>query len=233
MKQLFFFFALSLSLILSACSNTEDTSPISPQFNKTSVDISYPFGLYQTFPELKGVKVDWYNNAKGLVITVSSPIKSQGQAQLFAVVEFADVDPVMEAVQMVYLGNFSKGIYLVRGIKNRTVSSVKIYLYNNSNLQDRPGPYPEYQLFNSVGIKGWSAGVDAIKISSEKFPNEMKHLFAELTAVEGNTLVFLGKPRWEDFEFPKSPKLNVSNVRLLGYMTGVTANDAFPIVDQQ
>jgi len=240
MKHLFFLFAISLPLLLIGCSQDEqEIMPFSPKVDepihhtdKTSASFNYPFALYQTFPEMKGVKVEWSNNAKGLVITVSSPVKSAGQSQLFAVVEFADVDPAMDAVQMVYLGSSSKRTYLIRGIKNRIVTSVKIYLYN-TDLQDKPGPYPESQLFNGIGIKGWAAADDRVKVSSEKFPARLSHLYAELQAAEGNIVVFLGKPSHEDFDFPKSRRLNVTNVRLLGYTTKQTGYDPYPIITQQ
>lgn len=231
MKQLFFLFAISLPLILIGCSNDEEISPLSTQFegvtnpsNKTSVSTSDRFKLYQTFPELKVVRVSWYNNAKGLVITVGPLFRSAGQ--LFAVIEFGDVDPAINAVQMVYLGSSSKGTYLIRGIKNRAVSSVKIYLINDENLQDRPEPYSEYQLFNSIGIKGWNAADDKVKVSSENFPARLNHLFAELKAVEGNELIFLGKPSHEDFDFPKSTRQTLTGINLIGYVNPIVS--AYP-----
>jgi len=181
---------------------------------------------------MKGVKVEWSDNAKGLVITVGSSEKSIDQSRLFAVVEFADVDPFMDAVQMVYLGSSSKRTYLVRGIKNRIVSSVKIYLYYTA-LQNKPDPYPESQLFNCIGIKGWAAANDRVKVSSEKFPARLSHLYAELQAAEGNKLIFLGKPSQEDFDFPITRRLNVTDVRLLGYTAKRTGYDPHPIIAHQ
>lgn len=241
MKHLFFLLAISLPLILIGCSNDEQESmPLSPdvsepilQFEKTSTSLTQPYPLYQTFPEMNGVVVNWYHNGKGLVITINSSVKIQGQNQLFAVIEYGDVDPAREDINMVYLGSASKKTYLVRGLKNRTVSSIRVYLYNNQEMLDKPDPYPESQLFNFIEMKGWASGSDIIKVNSMKFPGKLKHIFAQLISNERNMLVFLARPVSEDFEFPNSVKLNVSDIRLFGYTSDKTKYYPYPIISQQ
>jgi hypothetical protein len=228
MKHLFFLFAISLPLILIGCSQDEEMSPLSFQsdevghhINKTSPTASYPFQLYQAFPELQGRKISWDNNVKGLVIQIGPSIKAVKSSILFAVVHFADVDPAMDAAKMVYLGSSLKKTYLIQGIKNRTVSSINIYTLNNVNSRNRQEPYLYGQLFNNIKIKGWSSADNMVKVSAEKFPPRLVHMFAELKSDEGNSLVFIGKPIGEDFEFPKSGKQRLRDLKIYGYVNSI------------
>jgi hypothetical protein len=235
MKHLFFLVALSVSLILSGCSNTvEDISPLSPnveepiqEFDKAAGNTSFPFKLYQTFPELTGAKINWLSTNEGLAIKVDM-VEASRRSLLFGVIELMDAESSGSMNQMVYLGNSSKGEYLVGAIKNRRINSVKIYVCNSIDIKEQREPYPQSYLFKSININGWAAADDAVKVSSENFSNRLGHLFAELIVIEGNELIFLGKPRSEDFEFPKSPKQTLTNVRLFGYINPLKS--AHPVV---
>lgn len=218
MKKFFFLAAISVSIILSACSDSvQDISPVSPQLSKTGPDISYPFRLYQSFPEISNVKIKWERTREGLLISVQLQSRLNPTDLLFAVIEFLDVDFDGNNQQMVYLGHSSVGTYLINGIRNRSVRNIKIYVYQSGNLQDKPQPYTPSELFNLNGVNGWSSGGDVVKVSSYKFSARMKHLYAELTSKEGNQLVFLGKPGGEDFDFPVKPTGPITDLRLFGY----------------
>jgi hypothetical protein len=219
MKHLLVLFAISLVLVLNGCSNTEkDISPLLPQIDKAAV---YPFhyNLYQEFPEIQMVKVDWFYSQDGLILRVILPNEVRPTCQLFAVIEFIDDDNPGNAL-MVFLGSSSKEKFLISGIKNQVVGSVKIYYCDGSSaaLASSP-PYPESQLFFNIPVVTWLAFDNSVKINSQKFPVSLKHLFVELSCMEGNSLVFMGKPYKEDFEVPKSPNQNICNVRLFGYLS--------------
>lgn len=223
MKTLYFFFAFSLPLLLIGCADSgQEISPLSPvtsvealEFEKVDSDNSHPFALYESLPQLTEAKVSWTSNSKGLKIIVSSPYSAR-QTFLFAVIDYIDVDNVMHSAQMVYLGNSAKGTYIIPAIKNRAIGSIRIYA-NTSSLLDRKEPYKEAQSFSSIAVNGWSDGSTVVKISTGNFPAGLRNLFAELTAVEGNALIYLGKPSGQDFDFSKSEKLTVTDVRLMGY----------------
>lgn len=223
MKTLFFFVAFSLPLIYVGCAdNGQEISPLSPvssaeaiELEKADSDISHPFKLYESLPQLTAAKVSWTSSSKGLRINVNSPSAAR-QTFLFAVIEYIDVDNAMHSYQMVYLGNSVKGTYTIPSLRNRAVGSIKIYS-NTSNMLDRREPYNDSQLFRNIPVHGWSDGSTVIKISAGSLPDGLRNLFAELTAVEGNMLVYLGKPADPEFDFPKSEKLTVTGVRLMGY----------------
>jgi hypothetical protein len=219
MKRLFVLFAISLPLILGGCSNTEqDISPLSPQVDKGAQRIYYPYKIHQTFPELAGAEVVWENAAKGLLISVKLSTEIRFPNQLFGVINFVDRDRAGNSAQMVFLGEASQRSYLISGINDRIVGSVKIYYLVNYNEDILPFPYAAFQLFSAIGVKAWKSTENMVKVSSEKFHVRLNHLFAEVNSDEGNNLIFLGKPYSEVFTFPKSVKQNVTNVRLFGYM---------------
>jgi hypothetical protein len=218
MKKLLIIAAISLPLFLMGCTNNDqDILPVSPQFEKTSGYSSFPFEKYQSFPELTGAKVTWSNNAKGLSVRINQPAAVSREALLFAVIEFDDRDNIYGEYKMAYLGRSSKGIYLISGIQNRSVGSIRVYSYYTGFL-DRIEPYPESQLFNSIGIDYWGDLLSEVKVTIGSFPNNTNCVFAELTCSESsNTLMFLCKPEEINFVFPKSPLLRVENLRLFSY----------------
>ncbi|MFO7525913.1 MAG: hypothetical protein R6W68_10690 [Ignavibacteriaceae bacterium] len=237
MKTLFFLFAVSLPLLFIGCADSgQEISPLFPETSaetleskKTAPDISHPFRLYENLPELTNYTVSWIYHAKGLTINVNTP-KKTGYKLLFAVIDFIDVDNAMHSAQMVYLGNSTKDTYLISGINKRAIGSIRIY-GTSSSQADRSEPYKESQVFRNIMVHGWSDGSTDLKISSEKFPSGLRNLFAELTANEVSALVYLGKPAFEDFDFPKSEKLRIKNVRLMCLVTKQVSVDE-PNADQ-
>lgn len=225
MKKLFLIAAISLPLILTGCTNNDqDISPVSPQFEKTSSGIStFPFEKYQSFPELSGAKVTWSNNAKGLSIIVNQPASVDKGTFLFAVLEFDDRDNVFGEYKMVYLGKAVKGTYLITGIKNRSVGSIRVY-YHNTGFQELREPYTESQLFNSVDISNWTDLNSNVKVKAGNFPDDMRCAYAELLCTTANTLIFLCKPDAYNFIFPKSPLVRAENLRVFAYCKSTGKN---------
>jgi len=60
MKGLILFFALSVSLVLTSCSQLDqESSPVTPQINKESNPLNYetfPYEYLAAFPEMESVK---------------------------------------------------------------------------------------------------------------------------------------------------------------------------------
>ncbi|MBE0538405.1 MAG: hypothetical protein IH620_01730 [Ignavibacterium sp.] len=213
MKKTIYLFAISFALVFAACSNTEQdiTSPFASQIEKTAGDVqSYPYKLYQTFPELKSASVTWHNEKGGLVINIDDR-SARMNTHLFATLEFVDV----KGAVMAFLGSSEKGSYFISGLDEKEIKGIKLYNYVPTfsagiNVQ----PYSQSQLFNGLGVKGWSDGGSYAKVNSQQFPLNMDQLYGQLIASEGTQLIFLGKPQSEGFDFPKSEKLNLKDIKL-------------------
>jgi hypothetical protein len=216
MKKLYILATLFLSLFLAACSNnSSDMSPVSPQLEKT--DKPSTFELYQTFPEYKEAKVDWAFTEKGFQISLHTSSSNDKFTLLFAIIELSEFD--RDANQMIYLGEL-RDSYLLTDFPKMTIGAIRIYAYTGKALKDNP--HSDLQLFSSLGVREWSDGGNVIKVGSDKFPYSMTHLYAELSSVNGNLLVYTGKPYSEDFDFPKSEKFETNNVRLFGNGASLT-----------
>jgi len=219
MKNLIYAAAALMSVVfLSACSNT-DQDPISPNISQIEkgniLEISYPFNLHQTFPELNTSQVTWQDERGSLMITVNEITKTRSNRYLFATLESAS----NKGIVMTYLGNSKSGRYYVNGLGANDVNKINVYYYDaTSNGTVSVPPYSESDLFKNLGIKGWSDGGSGVKIKSFPFPASIDHLFAQLISSEGNQLIFLGKPRSEDFDFPKSEKIRVKDIKLFTYV---------------
>jgi len=217
MKNLIYVIALLSVVLLSACSNS-DQNPISPntsQFEKSNVlEISQPFSLYQGFPQLKTSTIKWEEEKNGILITVNNIITIRSNRYLFATVENSKGNTTM-----VFLGRSISGQYHIPGLNASDITAINVFYYDETSIGEvSPPPYSESELFRNLGIKGWSDGGNAVKIKSFPFPTNMGHLFAHLTSSEGMQLIFLGIPRSEDFDFPKSEKLNLKDIKLFAYI---------------
>jgi hypothetical protein len=225
MKKLVYLFAVSLALILAACSDTgqDITSPIAPQLKKGTADIKgiadiqpFPYKLYQIFPELKSASVSLYNEKNGLTIVINDKSEGPTDKYLFAIIKYLDD----KDVTMAFLGDLKTGKYFIKGINEKEVSSINIYYYNET-ISTVYGqlPYSKSQLFNNLGIKEWADRGNEVKIEANQFPFRMSQLFAQLIDSEENQsqLIFLGKPQSDDFDFPISERLNLKDIKLFEY----------------
>jgi hypothetical protein len=211
MKKTIYLFAISFALVFAACSNTEQdiTSPLTSQIEKTADEIqSYPYKLYQTFPELKSASVTWHSEKGGLVITVNDISARMSTHLLFATLEFVNV----KGVVMAFLGSSEKGSYFISGLDAKEIKGIKVF--KNVPSFSAGKPYSQSQLFSGLGVKGWSDGGSYAKVISQQFPLNMSQLYGQLIASEGTQLIFLGKPQSEGFEFPKSEKINLKDIKL-------------------
>ena len=217
MKNLMILIALSLTLILAACSNTEEDfiSPVSPGFDKGGPVVqSFPLKLYQTFPELKSASVSWQYEKTGISIAVNDISASIVNKYLFAIIEYAN----SRSSIMAFLGDSKSGKYFINSISEVEVNKIsKISIFSFDITLSTSGITPPYsisQIFNNLGVRGWSDGGARVKISSYPFPSGTKQLFGQLIATDGSQLIFLGKPQLETFEFPKTEKDNLKDIKL-------------------
>ena len=217
MKNLMFLIALSFSLILAACSNTDQEiiSPGSSELDKSGLGVqSFPFKLYQTFPELKSARVSWQYEKTGISIEVNDRSVNIANKYLFAIIEYAN----SRSTTMAFLGDSKSGKYFINSISETEVgkiSKISIFFYDITlSTSGITAPYSISQLFNNLGVRRWSDGGANVKVSSFPFPPGTRQLFAQLIASEGNQLIFLGKPQSETFDFPKSEKYSTKDIKL-------------------
>jgi len=214
MKNIMMLIALSFALILTACSNTEQDiiSPNSSQVEKSNIGVQiFPYELYKVFPELNSAIVSWQNEKEGITIFVSDRSAGISNKYIFAVIKFVD----NKGSTMAFLGDLKTGKYYLNGFNAEKISTINIF-YDDIALSagENALPYPQTQLFNNIGVKGWADGGAYVKVSSNPFTSRIEHLFAQLIASEANQLVFIGKPESESFDFPKSEKINLKDIKL-------------------
>lgn len=218
MKNLIYLIALSFTFMIAACSDSgqDIVSPLSPQIQKGSetgiADVqAYPYKLYQEFPQLTTARVNWYNEKEGIIIIVSDLSERLNNKHIFASIEFVN----NKGTVMAFLGDLKSGKFYLYGFNEKDISSINIYYYDNAlSSAEKLLPYSKSQLFKPVDVKGWSDGGQYVKVSSYQFITGVSQVYAQLITSEGNQLVFLGKPMSSDFDFPKSEKLNIKDVKL-------------------
>ena len=218
MKNLIYALALLSVVFLSACSNT-DQDPVSSNITQIKkgnvIGLAQPFELHQKFPEVSSSVINWKNYRQGIVISLSSTSEIQTGRYLFATIEYIN----SKGTVMAFLGDSKAGSYYLNGFNEKDISRINVYYFDETSTGEVTVlPYKEGELFENLPIKGWADGGSAVKIKSFPFPSNMQHLFAQMTGSEGSQLIFLGKPRSEDFDFPKSAKLNLKEIKLFTYV---------------
>lgn len=211
MKNVLITFALSLSLMLSACqSNEEDMLPLSPQFEKMAADeISFPYSYLQAFEEIKEAKISYHPEREGMVLLVNTG--SRKVQNMYAVFEQHGTNV------MVFLGSSDEQKFFVKNVSPARNITIKIYGgFKNDVRNSNIYPYLPSTTFFNIPVKGWSASDPGIKVTAETFPRGLQHLFAELNTKKGSMLVFLARPANEDFEIPRYGNLGVINLKLYG-----------------
>lgn len=216
MKTIIYLIALTITLTLIGCSENGQniTSPIEPQLSKVVDDPkTFPYEIYQTFLELRDAKISWNYEKNGIIISVSDQSTLFNQ-QLFAILEYAD----RPSVSMSFLGYSYEQKYFISGIKKNEINNIRIFSYEvSSDRNNYKLPYPNSHIFSNLLVEGWADGGTMVKIKTGKFPSDLKQLFAQLVSKEGNQLIFLGKPAFEDFDFPKSEKFNLIDIKLFAF----------------
>ena len=217
MKNLIYATALLSTLFLVACSNTEQ-DPISPNadlFEKgIARELSQPFALYQKLSEVKPSSVNWKNYKQGITISVNSVSEVKTGRYHFATIEYVN----NKGTVMAFLGESTVGTYYLDGFYANDISRLSVYYVDEGSTKEITVlPYEKNELFENLYIKGWVDGGSAVKIKSDQFPVNMQHIFAQLVTSEGNQLIFLGKPRSVGFDFPKSEKLSLKDIKLFTY----------------
>ena len=218
MKNLIYAVAFLSTLFLAACSNI-DQDPISS--NPSTVEKnnfivqSNPFSLYQEFAQLNTTGISWKNEKYGIRVTINNISDIKRGRILFATLEYVEG----KGTVMAYLGDSKSGSYFLDGFSEKEINTINIYYHDvNSNGEINVLPYKESQLFENLQVKAWSDGGMFVKLNSFPFPSNTQHLFAQLIASEGNQLIYLGKPGSEDFDFPKSAKLQLKDIKLFTYI---------------
>lgn len=218
MKNLIYLIVLSFTLLISACSDSgqDIVSPFSPKIEKgIQTEISngkaYPYNLYQVLPQLTASRVSWYNEKEGLAIMVNDLSDKLNNKHIYAVIDFVN----KRSSTMAFLGDLQDGKFYLYGFNEKDIKTITIYYYDNSKSNsEKPLPYPNSQLFKAAEVKGWSDGDDYVKVSSSLIISEISHVYTQLITDESSQLVFLGKPLSTDFDFPKSGKLVLKEVKL-------------------
>jgi len=217
MKNLIILAALTFSLFLAACSNTDEgiTSPVSPELDKSNGSVqSFPYELYQTFPELKSAVVKWKNDRYGITIAVNDRSTDATNKNLFAVIDYVD----NRGAAMVFLGESRIANYYLKGFNEKEIRSISVYYTDlSTSAVNYLQPYSNSQIFKNIGVKGWSDGGANIKVSAHSSASVIRQLFAQLITSEGNQIIFLGNPNSATFEFPKPGKFTLRDIRLFSY----------------
>jgi hypothetical protein len=227
MKGLILFFALSVSLVLTSCSQLDqESSPVTPQINKESNPLNYetfPYEYLAAFPEMESVKwEEALSDGQWVIVTLNKTDREFHH--IFCEVIYSDLtEPVEKISELYFAGKPEDSRFVFAKPENSIISDVRVYVvydYPSVNeiliYNEIPFPYNHWQKFSSIYVHAWETKDKVISISAENDVNNSEHIFAQINSKEGNMLVFAAKPSSEFFDIPKYGDTGVMDVNLYG-----------------
>lgn len=230
MKTSILFFVISVSLIITSCSQLDqETSPIGPQINKTSETLNtptiFPYTYLSSFPELNSVKWGHVSNDDGLVyVKFSKPVKDFNQ--IFCEIIYSDINETTSLKSELYFAGIPLNNEFSFAVsEGKIISDINLYaVYSYLQLEDilpaneRPKlPYNIWQEFNSITVNEWEAKGETIFVNASDELINNQHVYAKIVSKQGSILVVLGKPSTSTFDIPKYGDLNIEDLDLFGF----------------
>ncbi|RPI74424.1 MAG: hypothetical protein EHM47_03600 [Ignavibacteriales bacterium] len=231
MKTSILLFALSVTLILTSCSQLEEeSSPVTPSMNKYAEgsDINvFPYEYLATFQEVEYVKWEESLSDDQWVIVTMSKQKKEFH-HIFCEIVYTDRnEPVAKDRELFFAGNPDNLKFAVPKPLDKTISEVNLYaVYNYPTANELPGynefpnfPYNDRQKFPSIGVDSWMTKEKIISVDAAEDVYNNEHVFVQIDSKEGKMLVFMAKPSFEIFEIPKYGDLGINEVNIYGLST--------------
>lgn len=228
MKNMVLIFAVSLSMILASCSQLDqESSPVTPQFNKQSDPYnlnSYPYEYLKAFPEIEYVKwEESISDAQWVIVTLSKPV--QEFHHIFCEIIYTSSNETVENDrELIFAGKPDNLKFAVPKSLNEKISEVNIYaVYNYPSANEiivnnemYPFPYKERQQFKPVEVYSWDTSENTISVNASNDISSTEHVFAKINSKDGNKLVFIAQPESEFFDIPQYGDTGVLDIDLFG-----------------
>ncbi len=218
MKASLYFLVLTVSLILSACSqDSQDLSPVSTQIEKNSVPvIVYPYEYLDSFPELK---TKWeILSVKANTVQISFDNKGGNFDHFFCEVEYSNfIESNIPNNELIFIGKPTENTFNLQVLNSNTVTTIRVFGvsgYVPTGTFTTQFPYSTLQHFTVVPVMEWTANNDTISVVANSSITSSKQVFMKIISKEGNMLVFLGKPATQAFNIPKYGDIQIQELNL-------------------
>lgn len=225
MKNTILFFAILLSISFVSCSDYSSESDLitTPTIEKSSLgnpNSNFPYPVLLTFEKIKDVAFS-RSEIDGAIVVVLK-IDPIDYSDFYVTVDYQFLDLPKS---LIYISNTGEGTFLLENVKPEYVSNVNVYGAKLSSItSEQLLPYNNGYGLNPLPFDGWKPVKENLYVYQKPQPYWVKFIFGEIKTKGGDYLIFLGKPKNEEFIIPEFNKFGVYDLKLYGYITPLEKN---------
>lgn len=226
MKNTILVFAVLVSISFFACSDYSSESSLitEPTLQKPIVGTpgqSFPYPFLFQFEKIKDVSFSRVEAEGGVEVYLKEDISKYSHF-------YVTVDYVIDAPKpLIYLENKGSETLLLENVNANYISNINVYGANVLNIsREQILPYSDGASLKQLPINGWKEEKSDIHVYGNYLPYNVKFVFGEINTKQGDYLVFLAKPKSEEFIIPEYNKYGVFDLRLYGYIIPLEKNVA-------
>lgn len=223
MKKTILFFAVLVSISFIACSdfNNESSLITEPTLERPIVGTpvnNFPYPFLFTFEKIKDVTYSRVETKGSVEVYIKDdPTK---YSEFYVTVDYI-IDMPKE---LIYIENNGEGVFLLENVRPEYITNINVYGAKYVDIsREQVLPYGNGYELKSLPLNGWKTEKENIHVYSQVMPYYVKFIFGELNTKMGDYLVFLAKPKYEEFIIPEFNKYGVIDLRLYGYITPLEA----------
>lgn len=223
MKKSILFFTVLVSISFFACSDFNSdsslfTEPLQKPVSETQSQI-YPYPFLFQFEKIKDVAFSQVESIGAVEIYIKEDVSKF--SHFYVTVDYAVDMPTA----LIYFENNGSETLVLENVSANYIQNVNVYGASVFNIsREQILPYPNGFSFKELPINGWKEEKSDIHVYGEFLPYYVKWVFGELDTKLGKFLVFLAKPKGEEFIIPEYNKYGVIDLKLYGYISPLEKN---------
>ncbi|MFN3873566.1 MAG: hypothetical protein ACK4R9_11250 [Ignavibacterium sp.] len=224
MKNTILFFAILVSISFFACSdyNSESSLITEPALQRpisgTPGQI-YPYPFLFQFEKIKDVTYSRVESQGALEIYIKEDVSKF--SHFYVTFDYAIDVPS----SLFYLENKGSETLVLEDVNPNYIQNINVYGASVFDIsREQILPYSDGFALNNLPIKGWKEEKADIHVYSNFLPYYVKWVYGEIDTKMGKFLVFLEKPKGEEFIIPEYNKYGVIDLKLYGYLSPLEKN---------
>jgi hypothetical protein len=226
MKNTILFFAVLVSISFFACSdyNSESSLITEPALERPIVGTpgsNFPYPFLFTFEKIKDVTFSRVEAEGGVEVYLKDDPSKYSDF-------YVTIDYVIDVPQdLIYIANNGEGTFLLENVRAEYILNINVYGAKVTDIsREQVLPYGNGYALSPVPVLGWKTEKENIHVYHNTLPYYVKFIFAEMNTKLGDYLVFLAKPKSDEFVIPEFNKYGLIDLKLYGYITPLERNFA-------
>ncbi len=219
MRNTILFFAVLISISFFACSDySSDSSFITEPSLERPISgtpvrtFPYPF-LFQ-FEKIKDVTFSGVESQGNLEIYIKEDVSKY--SHFYVTLDYAIDVPS----SLFYLENKGSETLVLENVNQNYLQNINVYGASVFDIsREQVLPYSDGFGLKYLPIQGWKVEKSDIHVYSDYLPYYVKWVYGEIDTKMGKFLVFLEKPKGDEFVIPEYNKYGVIDLKLYAYLT--------------